>query len=217
MTASLFSGWSFPETCLHPIVDALPADTPDCSIAWSLGGLQLLSLPIAPRPWPLPSSPSPIAPCPLILLSSTARFCGDETGWPGLPTAHLRALKKLFRRDPALALRQFHRLCAGPSLPEADLLQRAQSSLDLGLSTLDYGLHLLETLDARTSAPGFPAPVLVLHGAHDQVIPLAAAEATAQLLPRAQLIVHPDLGHDLPLQAPAWVAAHIREFLGNPP
>ena len=101
MTARLFSGWSFPETCLHPIADALPADTPDCAIAWSLGGLQILS--------------SPIAPCPLILLSSTARFCGDETGWPGLPAANLRALKKLFRRDPALALRQFHRLCAGPS------------------------------------------------------------------------------------------------------
>lgn len=203
MTARLFSGWSFPETCLHPIADALPADTPDCAIAWSLGGLQILS--------------SPIAPCPLILLSSTARFCGDETGWPGLPAANLRALKKLFRRDPALALRQFHRLCAGPSLSEADLLQRTQASLELGLSTLDYGLHLLETLDARTSAPGFPAPVLVLHGAHDQVIPLAAAEATARLLPRARLIVHPDLGHDLPLQAPEWVAAHIREFLNNPP
>ena len=203
MTLRLFSGWSFPETSLHPIADALPADTPDCSIAWSLGGLQLLSSPIAHRP--------------LILLSSTARFCGDTTGWPGLPAANLRALKKLFRRDPALALRQFHRLCAGPTLSEADLQQRVQTSLDLGLTALDYGLHLLETLDARASAPALQNPVLLLHGAQDQVIPVATAEATARLLPRARLIVHSDLGHDLPLQAPAWVAAHIREFLRSPP
>ncbi|MEZ5479341.1 MAG: alpha/beta hydrolase [Thiolinea sp.] len=54
-------------------------------------------------------------------------------------------------------------------------------------------------LDALTAIP-----VTLLHGQHDQVCPLPAAQALAEALPRSELIVT-DAGHSL--QAPAMRAA----------
>lgn len=42
------------------------------------------------------------------------------------------------------------------------------------------------------------APTVVLHGADDPLVPLAAGEATARAIPGAELRVVPGMGHDLP-------------------
>ncbi len=56
-------------------------------------------------------------------------------------------------------------------------------------------------------------PVLVLHGADDQLVPLARAEAMSQLASDSVYRVVPGAGHATPLEAPETVATALRELL----
>ena len=58
-------------------------------------------------------------------------------------------------------------------------------------------------------------PTLVLHGAADTVIPLAAGQALAEAIPGARLIVYPGVGHVPMEQIPDRSAADVRSFLGG--
>jgi pimeloyl-ACP methyl ester carboxylesterase len=66
----------------------------------------------------------------------------------------------------------------------------------------------------RFSAPAAapPVPMLVLASRGDRLVDPRCSEriAAAWHLP---LVMHPDAGHDLPLDDPAWVAARIVEWL----
>lgn len=196
----LLTGWSFPAHTLDGLGGAGRARG-----GWSLGGLQALAgLRDEPMRWPTG-----------ILISSTARFCGEADGWPGLPRPALRALQRQLQRAPREALLGFHRLCAGPETDDVVIAQRVEDSLALGLDVLATGLRELDTLDVRADLPAITQPILILHGARDQVIPVQAAERMAELLPQATLIIHPEAHHDLPLAHCAWVAEHIRMFLAT--
>lgn len=209
-TLRLFTGWSFPDTSLISLYqDILPVREGGAgggtrvAMGWSLGGLRALR--------EMRAGTATFTH--LVLLSTSACFCGDEAGWPGLSPAALRALQRQLTRDPAAALAGFHRLCAAPPLSDDVLAARVAASLRLGLPALAEGLRELGELDLRAELEHVTIPVLLLHGEHDQVIPVAAAEQTASRLPQARLVVHPEAGHDLPLAHPAWVAEHVKDFL----
>jgi pimeloyl-ACP methyl ester carboxylesterase len=59
-----------------------------------------------------------------------------------------------------------------------------------------------------------PVPTLVIHGRDDTLIPPTGGQRTAELVPRATLLLVADMGHDLP--AALWplltgaIAAHAR-------
>jgi pimeloyl-ACP methyl ester carboxylesterase len=65
----------------------------------------------------------------------------------------------------------------------------------------------------RTAMGGIVAPVLMLHGAKDRLIPVRAARRTAQRHPDWQFRVHQDAGHVPQLEDPAWVAQAVRDWL----
>lgn len=67
--------------------------------------------------------------------------------------------------------------------------------------------------DSTADLPGFDVPALVLHGAEDQLIPVAEAEAMAGALPDAELSVIPDAGHLPNLERPEEFNEAVREFL----
>jgi pimeloyl-ACP methyl ester carboxylesterase len=51
----------------------------------------------------------------------------------------------------------------------------------------------------RTAALGqVTAPSLVIHGDADTLVPLDGGEATARAIPGAELLVVPDMGHEIP-------------------
>ena len=54
--------------------------------------------------------------------------------------------------------------------------------------------------DARDRLPGLRVPVVVIHGALDQLAPLAAGEELARLIPGAELRVVPNVGHAVNLE-----------------
>ncbi|SDL49791.1 Pimeloyl-ACP methyl ester carboxylesterase [Catalinimonas alkaloidigena] len=56
------------------------------------------------------------------------------------------------------------------------------------------------------------APVTVLASQHDPIIDYRLVQTDVmQLLPQAKLVTHPQAGHLLPLEDPAWLAQQIRE------
>jgi len=53
------------------------------------------------------------------------------------------------------------------------------------------------------------APTLVIHGDADTLVPLDAGEATARAVPGAELLVIPDMGHEIPPATWRYVVAAI--------
>ena len=69
--------------------------------------------------------------------------------------------------------------------------------------------------DARARLPSLRVPALVLHGALDQLAPVAGAEELAALIPGAVLQVVPGVGHAVNLEAQRVVHAALRELWGR--
>ncbi len=203
--AYVFPGWGFDSASLEPVVSRIGGaavvdrlEDANLLIGWSLGGLRALLAP---------------AHMPTVLIASTARFLADPPTWPGMPAANLRAMQRLFAREPEQALRSFHTLCARFDTSPDEIESRVLNSLAIDADILKQGLLDLARLDLRPILPSYSRPTLLLHGAHDRVISAAAARATAACMPNAKLIIRSDAGHDLPLQDPEWVADRIREFV----
>lgn len=60
------------------------------------------------------------------------------------------------------------------------------------------------------------APTLLIHGAKDQIVPLAAVEAGARRFPRAELKVLSECGHVPQLECPGEVVEAISAFVAKP-
>jgi pimeloyl-ACP methyl ester carboxylesterase len=67
--------------------------------------------------------------------------------------------------------------------------------------------------DSTPDLPKLAVPTLVIHGADDQLIPRAEAEAMADALPEATLAIAADAGHLPCLEQPEFFNDTVREFL----
>jgi len=72
-------------------------------------------------------------------------------------------------------------------------------------------LAILATGDRRSLLAGIRAPTLVLHGADDPLVPLAAGRDAAAHIPGARLEIVPGMGHDFPPALMTRLAASIVE------
>lgn len=63
----------------------------------------------------------------------------------------------------------------------------------------------MATFDVTDQCHLIPCPVLVIHGTDNQVIPIEQGRALLQLVPRAQLMEMPGMGH--------WLWAMARDNL----
>ncbi|MCX7007361.1 MAG: alpha/beta fold hydrolase [Kiritimatiellaeota bacterium] len=216
----LIAGWAHPASVLRPLADALAdfasprlfaADEslpelgePAFLLGWSLGGLRSLYAALhAPEKFPG-----------LILVGATARFCAAPDFPYGVATARLRAMKTALRKTPEPVLRQFFADVAAPAqLTPADLEEKVQAALTLGVEKLVTGLDELLATDLRANLSGNATPALMLHGRADRVIPCAAGEALAQQFVFSRFAAFDGVGHDLPLRAPEKLAVEIKNFL----
>ena len=69
--------------------------------------------------------------------------------------------------------------------------------------------------DLLDQISGIEAPTLVLWGEEDVVVPMAVAEAYAERIPHAELVLLPEAGHSPQMEAPIRVANAIGEFLAD--
>ncbi len=67
--------------------------------------------------------------------------------------------------------------------------------------------------DWRALLTAFDRPTQILHGAHDVLVPLAAAEEHARIVPQAELVVWQDQNHFLPWTASERFAQRVVSFV----
>jgi pimeloyl-ACP methyl ester carboxylesterase len=65
----------------------------------------------------------------------------------------------------------------------------------------------------QTAMAAVQAPVLVLHGERDRLVPVSAARRAAKTFPHWRLEVAEDVGHVPMLEAAEWSARHILDWL----
>lgn len=186
---------------------ALPLDgEPFALIGWSLGALTALA-------WAAQYATPALHR--LVLVSGTASFVRREA-WPhGLPTEQLAGFQQQLAADPAALPGRFALLAnQGDSAARALSRQLRDCILPTdhpqAAHTLAAGLACLAEADLTAQLPDVTTPTLLLHGAHDPLMPLAAAQALAAALPYAELVVFPDAAHAPFLSQPEAFADHLR-------
>jgi len=129
------------------------------------------------------------------------------------------------RRSPAAAAMETLRLCCFDTdrVPTTVLEQHLALAGDRTWcdeaddAVLDATRSMVGALVRRrrhaAMLAGLEGPVLLLHGAKDRLVPLASARAVAGANPTWTFEVAEDVGHVPQLEAPAWTAGHILDWL----
>lgn len=151
----------------------------------------------------------------LILFGATPCFA-QRQDWPhGMPHESGQEFRNGVISDSQTTLRRFVSLFNRQD-KNARAIVRQLSKLDIPpVPVLLAGLDFLDTADFRSIIPQIRQKTLLVHGAHDPLMPLEAAGWLAENLPDASLTVLPDAAHAPFLSEPAQCAGLIGTFLGS--
>ena len=149
----------------------------------------------------------------LILVGATPCFL-QRDGWPyGMAPHMLQMFTKAVRHDCLSLLKHFIALFNQNDTNSRNII-RMLAMTDLPPhQVLEDGLALLRDLDLRTIAPEIRQPTLLLHGAHDPLMPLPSAQWLESKMPDAQLEIFPHAAHAPFLSDPVRCAALMRKFI----
>lgn len=145
----------------------------------------------------------------------------STSGRRGLPGPTRAARAALFKR-PAGSDREslvehgafVFRVIGSPAYPTSDRQLRARIAASITRNLCPGGvarqmLAIAASGDRCALLASIRVPTLVIHGAADPLVPLAAGVDTAQLVPGARLEVIEGMGHDLPSQLLERISALI--------
>lgn len=150
----------------------------------------------------------------LVLLSSTAKFCQDESYAHGVPVSALKSMMVGLKRSPKQVIETFFTKAATPlRLDEHQLHLALEVAMRQGVDPLHNGLRYLLDSDYREDLEKINCPALVIHGKHDRIIPVQAAQWVSETLPASELIVYPRGGHLLIAQHGHEIVPQIKAFL----
>ena len=174
-------------------------------IGWSLGAQ--LAIAIAAR---MPHKVSK-----LVLIAGTVSFV-QRDGWPhAMPPEMLAEFASGVAADIEAMLPRFvggfNRGDARAKAVTLELLKLADPRPPA--ATLATGLNWLRDVDLRLLAPKIKARTLLIHGANDPLMPLAAAEALAALIPEAELVTFADCAHAPFMSQPEAFNARLSTFI----
>jgi pimeloyl-[acyl-carrier protein] methyl ester esterase len=153
----------------------------------------------------------------LVLVAGTASFVQRE-GWPhAMPPEMLAEFTTNVLADPEAMLPRF---VGGFNRGDARAKEVTRQLLDLAdprpsTDVLAAGLAWLRDVDLIPLAPRVAASTLLVHGAADPLMPLAAAEALAALIPHARLAAFADCAHAPFVSQPAEFLTTVRTFLNE--
>ncbi|MFH8880403.1 alpha/beta fold hydrolase [Streptomyces californicus] len=155
-------------------------------------------------------------------LTSSAALPSDAGGLGAFRHLRLGTLAKFARVKPArdragriatgLAVA---RLCASPGYPfdEAEALERITADVDTGIADPDAQSRQIGASWHGPSLAELRLPTLVLHGTDDPLLKPSAGRATAAAIRDARLVLQPGVGHDIPRERHAAVAAEVRALV----
>ena len=181
----------------------LPAGATVCG--WSLGAQLALSV----------AAHAPAKVGKLVLIAGTASFV-QRDGWPhAMPPTTLAEFSAAMAADAAAMLPRFvGGFNRGDARSKAVTRQLLELADPLPSSeTQATGLGWLCDVDLRAAATQVRAPTLLLHGSADPLMPLAAAEALAALIPGARLETFADCAHAPFISRPDDFHARLLAFL----
>jgi pimeloyl-[acyl-carrier protein] methyl ester esterase len=201
-----YDGTAAPEPyTAEALVDAMLAELPGpvALCGWSLGAMLAL----------LAAQRHPDKVKRLILIGATPSFVRRE-GWPcAMETGMLAEFAAAVALDPQTARRRFIALF-NQNDSNARHIGRALAPAETpSAAVLDSGLALLGEIDLRGIIQTIVQPTLLIHGEHDPLMPLAAAQWLAETMPHARLEVLSNAAHAPFISDPARCAALISEFL----
>lgn len=127
------------------------------------------------------------------------RFMAEKAGEGGLEAIAQTAMLRLF--PPAMAAR----------VPEA-VAERRAAFVATDPDVFRESCGLLASLDLRQAVRHLAVPVFACAGTLDEATPPAMARELAELLPQGTFHEIADCAHVPTLQAPAEVAAQLRDF-----
>ncbi|HEY0476147.1 MAG TPA: alpha/beta fold hydrolase [Kofleriaceae bacterium] len=149
----------------------------------------------------------------------------SSSGDRRLPQPHWRLRLALVRR-PTETDRQARidgivrvlKLIASPGYPADDAVLRDQVARDVDRSYHPRGVgrQLLAILASGSRAAilgQIKAPTLILHGAEDPLVPVAAAHDLQRRIPGARLEIFPGMGHDLPRALVPVITSRIADHV----
>ncbi len=190
------------------VVDTMLASqtTPTTLCGWSLGAMLAL----------LAAHRHPDKVQRLILISATPSFVQRED-WPhGITAKALNEFSTAVSANATVAIKRFITLF-NHNDAQAHSNARELGEFDLPpQAVLDDGLALLRDMDLRSIVPAIKQPTLLIHGAHDPLMPLAAAQWLAANMPNAKLDVCPHAAHAPFISDPVHCAKLISEWLMLP-
>ena len=149
-----------------------------------------------------------------------------STGAPGLPSPDPEAMSVFIEPVPTereayidRLVRDF-KILTGPGFPFDEPWHRdlAAKAFDRGFYPEGVSRNMAAVMTAgsrKTALASVTAPTLVIHGADDPIVPVAAGRDIAETVPGAELMVIDGMGHDLPHEG-AWIQIvdRIISFLG---
>ena len=192
------------EEAANSLIQTLPEDCIVCG--WSLGSLLAMqAASMAPQHFKK-----------LILIGSTPSFAQGED-WPhAKPQALLDSFSEAVAKAPTGTLQRFIVLLNQGDV-QARLFGRTLTHQLISAhlpdtATLMTGLEWLRKIDLRPQTASITVPTLLLHGEHDPLMPLAAAQWLQKALPNAQLQVIAGAAHAAFLNDPDDFAARIARF-----
>jgi proline iminopeptidase len=135
----------------------------------------------------------------------------SSSGHRGLPQATRKARNALFSKPPDSSDREkiiahvmnVYRVIGSPGypVPEDVLRPRLEAAISRSYYPQGIGRQMLAILSDGSRVERLRTiklPTLVIHGADDPLVPVAAGKHTVQSIPGAKLEIVPGMGHDLP-------------------
>jgi pimeloyl-[acyl-carrier protein] methyl ester esterase len=180
-------------------------------LGWSLGGLVALQAALQ----------APERVCGLILLTTTPRFL-RAPDWPhAMPAETLEQFHDSLLAEPAATLGRFLALQVRGSESARETFRILRHEIAQRPTpaprALALGLDLLREGDLRSHLGALECPTLWLFGQRDTLVPAAAAEDIAALLPAARLRQIAGAGHAPFLSHPVETTAEVSAFLSGIP
>ena len=191
---------------LNAVADAVARTAPRrCHVVgWSLGGEVALA-------W---ARRAPRQVQRLALIGTTPCFA-RRPGWPcATAPAVLQEFGRALAEDRAGTLARFVGAQAKGDARARRFSGTQQRAIGKNVSdtVLAAGLTVLSRADLRGELIRVPQPALVLHGAHDRIVPPAAGRRLAMLLPDARFLLLRSCAHAPFLSRPEQVAKMLRAF-----
>ncbi|MEU5287805.1 alpha/beta hydrolase [Streptomyces sp. NPDC020755] len=152
-------------------------------------------------------------------LTSSAALPSDVGGLGAFRHVRLGTLAKFARIKPARNREEriaaglaVARIVASPGYPfdEAEALERITADVDTGIADPDAQSRQIGAPWNGPPLAELRVPALVLHGTDDPVLKPSAGRATAAAIRDARLVLQPGVGHDIPRERHAAVAAEVR-------